>query len=258
VKPYAPISFRGLSLRETPSGPGDATLPLAFFRIKDRPGFRRLPDGEFVPVAEGFRRLDWVPLTGQSVTSRGVTYMETGRAELWVRKDDAVLPTPPLHTPWGTPMSDQPANGLRRSWIEVDVFGGWLIAYEENRPVFTTMISAGRGGVASPAEEAWKTSSTPLGQFVVTSKFLTATMDGPTDVTHADVPWVQNFSGPHSIHTAYWHDAWGERVSSGCVNVSPVDARWLFDFTAPKVPSGWHAARADVGREPATVVVVHR
>ena len=258
VKPYAPISFRGLTLRRSPGGPGDATLPLAFFRIKDRPGYRRLPDGEFVPVAEGFRRLEWVPLTGRTVTSRNITYVETNRAELWVKKDDAVIPTPPAQTPWGTLMSAEPANGLRRTWIEVDVFGGWLTAYEENVPVFTTLISAGRGGVASPAEEAWKTSSTPLGQFVVTGKFLTATMDGPTDVTHADVPWVQNFSGPHSIHTAYWHDSWGERVSSGCVNVSPIDARWLFDFSMPRVPAGWHSARADVGPEPATVVVVHR
>lgn len=255
VRPYPPIAFRGLTL-----GAGkDARLPVAFFRIKDRPGFRRLPDGDFVPVAAGFKRLEWVPLTGVKVTARDATYVETTRAGLWVREDDAVIPTPPGRTPWGDPMSvPPPSSGVRRTWIEVDVFGGWLIAYEENTPVFTTLISAGRGGVASPAEEAWRTSSTPLGNFVVTGKFLTATMDGPTDVTHADVPWVQNFSGPHSIHTAYWHDAWGERVSSGCVNVSPLDARWLFDFSAPKVPRGWHSARADVGNEPATIVVVHR
>lgn len=252
IRPYPPIAFHGLALGK------DAELPLAFFRIKSRPGFRRLPDGEFVPVAETFERLTWVPLTGTRVTSRGVTYLETKRAALWVREDDAVLPTPPAATPWGSSMNVPAPKGPRRTWIEVDVFGGWLMAYEEGRPVYTTLISAGRGGVASPAEEAWKTSSTPLGQFIVTGKYLTATMDGPTDVTHADVPWVQNFSGPHSIHTAYWHDSWGERVSSGCVNVSPVDARWLFEFSAPRVPPGWHSARADVGTEPATVVVVHR
>jgi hypothetical protein len=25
------------------------------------------------------------------------------------------------------------------------------------------------------------------------------------------------------------------------VNLAPVDARWLFDFTGPRLPSGWTA-----------------
>ena len=120
------------------------------------------------------------------------------------------------------------------------------------------MISSGRGGAAlASAPDLTTTSSTPIGRFPISGKFVTATMDAPDDLTHADVPWVQNFRGPHSIHTAYWHDAWGERVSGGCLNVSPEDGHWLFGFTEPKVPDGWHGVRWVAGLDAATWVIVH-
>jgi lipoprotein-anchoring transpeptidase ErfK/SrfK len=67
---------------------------------------------------------------------------------------------------------------------------------------------------------------------------------------------VQNFSGPYALHTAYWHDDWGDGASGGCVNLSPLDARYLFDFTEPRVPPGWHAVRREAGG-PTTRVVLH-
>ena len=38
--------------------------------------------------------------------------------------------------------------------------------------------------------------------------------------------------------------------------LSPIDAKWLFDWTDPKLPDGWHAVtvRDD---DPATVIVIH-
>jgi hypothetical protein len=46
----------------------------------------------------------------------------------------------------------------------------------------------------------------------------------------------------YAFHAAYWHDAFGAPKSHGCVNLSPIDARWLFHFTEPPVPRGWHGA----------------
>jgi hypothetical protein len=43
--------------------------------------------------------------------------------------------------------------------------------------------------------------------------------------------------------------------SHGCVNLSPLDARWLFDFTGPRLPPGWVAAYPTEG-DPGTVVRV--
>ncbi|HEX7672185.1 MAG TPA: L,D-transpeptidase, partial [Polyangiaceae bacterium] len=189
------------------------------------------------------------------------TYLETAKDELWVLAADAVVPVGSTHTPWGARVGAPDTSPVkprgRATWVESSVYGGWLIAYEDTVPVLVTLMAPGRGGVAVPPRDPTKTSSTPTGKFVVTGKFLTATMDAPDDVTHADVPWVQNFSGPHSIHAAYWHDAWGERVSGGCLNVSPTDGRWLFEFSEPKLPEGWHAVRWDPHIEAATVVLIH-
>jgi len=120
-------------------------------------------------------------------------------------------------------------------------------------------MSPGRGGGKSPeATDLFTTSSTPLGTFPVTGKFVSANMDGPGGVVHYDVPWVQNFRGAHAIHAAYWHDAWGERASGGCLNVSPEDGRFLFGFTEPPLPEGWYGVRWDPHLGPTTTLVVHR
>ncbi len=47
-------------------------------------------------------------------------------------------------------------------------------------------------------------------------------------------------------------------MSAGCVNVSPLDGKWLFDWTTPAVPDGW-AGSGPGGRHGAgTYVVIAR
>jgi lipoprotein-anchoring transpeptidase ErfK/SrfK len=138
----------------------------------------------------------------------------------------------------------------------VSIQGGWLIAFEGNEPRYVTLISPGRGGTPVPHHPLLATASTPLGTFSINTKIVTATMEAPNELVHSDVPWVQNFVGPYALHTAYWHDDWGDAVSGGCVNLSPIDARYLFDFTEPKLPPGWHAVRRET-RGPTTRVVLH-
>lgn len=55
-----------------------------------------------------------------------------------------------------------------------------------------------------------------------------------------DVPWIQYFSKGFALHGAYWHDVFGVPRSHGCVNLAPIDARVVFNFTDPPVPAGWH------------------
>ncbi|MBC7171427.1 MAG: L,D-transpeptidase, partial [Polyangiaceae bacterium] len=59
----------------------------------------------------------------------------------------------------------------------------------------------------------------------------------------------------NGLHAAFWHDAFGERRSHGCVNLSPSDARYIFEFTQPALPPGWEALLPG-DRERATVVRV--
>ena len=56
-----------------------------------------------------------------------------------------------------------------------------------------------------------------------------------------DVPFVQYFHRGFALHGAYWHDEFGKERSHGCINLSPADARYLFQFTQPVLPPGWNA-----------------
>ena len=109
------------------------------------------------------------------------------------------------------------------------------------KPVFTTLIAPGRGGIPVPGKDPISTASTPIGTFRVDGKFVWATMVSSTDssIVHSEVMYVQNFHGAHALHGAYWHDGWGELKSGGCVNLSPKDSQWLFHWTEPKIPPGW-------------------
>lgn len=254
VAPYAEVTFRGLRLGV------DAKLPLAFFRSSPRPQYERGADGRLRVGKDRWPRLGWVELTGKQEEQDGKVFLETRDSGRWLERSDAVLPKPQEQTPWGAPVGGADTGqgpGGRRTWLEASVWQGWLIAYEGTNPVYVTLIAPGRGGTPVPGKPAIDTASTPTGTFKITGKFATATMEAPGDFIHSDVPWAQNFSGPHALHGAYWHDDWGNRMSGGCVNVSPIDGKWLFEFTEPPAPAGWHGVRWRPSAEPATTFVVH-
>ena len=125
-----------------------------------------------------------------------------------------------------------------------------LTAYEGDRPVFVTLISSGRAGF-----------ETPPGSYRIQSKHVTATMDDTTNPDGAysieDVPWTMYFREGLALHAAFWHERYGEARSHGCINLSPADAHYLFDWTLPEVPDAWHGSFASRER-PGTRVVIHR
>lgn len=130
-----------------------------------------------------------------------------------------------------------------RKWIDVSIRKQILVAYEGRRPVFATLVSTGRGGMEDPEE----TTATVRGTFLIVSKHVSGTMDGDDRTAEAfdlrDVPYIQYFHKGYALHGAYWHDEFGKVRSHGCVNLAPADAAWLFEWTDPQVPEGWHGAR---------------
>lgn len=125
-------------------------------------------------------------------------------------------------------------------WVHFDLSQQVLVAYEGDRPVFTSLFSSGKKG-----------HGTPPGTFRLYLKHISARMsgddpkDGPYDI--GEVPWVMYYKGSFAVHGAYWHDVFGEVRSHGCTNVAPADARWLYFWTEPRVPSGWHSMYARKG-----------
>jgi hypothetical protein len=122
-------------------------------------------------------------------------------------------------------------------WIHVDLAEQTLIAYEDTRPVFATLVSSGKGGEYA----------TPTGLFRIDEKHITTTMRGPDPdegrYEVEEVPWTQYYHDSYALHGAYWHDTFGEVRSHGCTNIAPIDARWLFYWTAGRLPAGWNALR---------------
>jgi len=60
----------------------------------------------------------------------------------------------------------------------------------------------------------------------------------------------------YGLHGAYWHDGFGYPRSRGCINLSPRDARWLFDWALPSLPGG-RGAVLSKGENPGTWVYVY-
>jgi L,D-transpeptidase-like protein len=249
VSPYPPATFHGVVLGD------EVSLPLAFFRGKDRPKYRKT-EGGFEPTGESWLRLAHVGLTGASAREGGKKFLETKENGLYVLASEAVVFEPRETTPWGAKVGEPDATGKapagRATWIDASVEGGWLIAYEGTRPAFATMIAPGRGGRPRPGRPTLETASTPTGRYSINGKFATATMTTPQDFVHSDVPWSLTFIGPYAIHGAYWHDRWGELMSAGCVNLSLEDARWLFYWADPQLPDGWHGVRWEPSEGPTT------
>lgn len=249
VRPYPESRFHGIPLN------GDVRLPVGFVRADEGAVvLRRTEAGTFEETGEVLPRLAWVELAEGS-EGRGSELTLEMRDGRWLRGGNLGVARPARTPP---PMLSK-SNG-RKTWIDIAIGAGTLVAYEGETPVYVTLVSPGRGGPPVPGRTTLETASTPTGMFTILGKFVTATMVSSTVKTfvHSEVQYPQNFSGPYSLHGAYWHDRWGTLKSAGCVNLSPVDSKRMFAWTDPPVPQGWHGIRTPFDAEPRTLVSIRR
>jgi lipoprotein-anchoring transpeptidase ErfK/SrfK len=174
-----------------------------------------------------------VPITDHKQRVSGDTYVQA-KDGTWLREGELVRVDRYQNEPnWA-------ASG--RKWIDVSILRQALVAYEGTTPVYVTLVSTGADGIGDPKT----THSTIQGTFLIHTKHVSVTMDGeeddPDPFDFRDVPFVQYFNEGFALHAAYWHDDFGNPRSHGCVNLAPRDAAWLFRWTDPEVPPGWHAA----------------
>jgi hypothetical protein len=185
-------------------------------------------------------------LTGKKAVVRTHTYWETD-SDWWMGDNEAVIPEP-----------GPPPEGLGpdEKWIDVNLTHQFLIAFEGQKPVFVTLVSSGKKNETDKEKDH----RTVTGSFRIREKYISATMDddsasdGPYSIE--DVPWIMYFRRGYALHGAFWHDDFGHRRSHGCINLAPWDAKALFQWTDPPLPTGWHAAFA-TEEHPGTRVVVH-
>jgi hypothetical protein len=180
-------------------------------------------------------RFDLVHVRGEEVVRAGAEAMVRIGDHEWLLARDLARPTP------AAPPAEVTRPGER--WIDVDLATQTLVAYEGSQPVYATLVSTGRGGADSDR-------ATPEGVHRIWVKLLFSDMDnadrddGDARYSMQDVPYVQFFDRGVALHGTYWHGDFGRVRSHGCVNLAPLDARWLFGFTEPRLVSGWTAVYA--------------
>lgn len=115
--------------------------------------------------------------------------------------------------------------GSGQQWVGVSLRDQTAVAYEGDRPVYAAMIASGLPGTP-----------TVQGIFRTWRRVPWAKMSGGSSGSYyylEAVSWTCYFYSGYALHTAYWHDAFGSPRSHGCVNLSPYDAWWIFQWSAP-------------------------
>jgi hypothetical protein len=254
VRPYRLSTFSGVAPR------GTRALPLAWTRGTPAPKFWQTADGAFseLPRTWGPRTPIALSMQRKEVWARGRLYLETRETSqghaLWVERSKVSVMEAQKRLPAGL--------GKAEKWIRFSITEGTLIAFRGLEPLYATLASPGAGGVPRPGVDLIKASTTPLGRFRVMFKHRARDMSPEQGDQRsfwiAEVPDTQYFQHPFALHTAYWHENFGEPMSAGCINLSPKDGRWLFDFTDPALPPGFSGVGAGGPHGLGTVVIVVR
>ena len=220
-----------------------------------------------VPFTQSLRltKQGWEPvyrLYFQSV--HWITGIDDGPdGEPWYRLTDELLHLDyhvpavhvrPIHSAELQPISPEVPEG--KKWVEVSLVDQTLTAFEDGQVVMETQVSTGLPGLGVvrgiPTE-------TPRGRFNIDPKMPSKHMgDGrltadPEAYELPGVPWVSffEFTTGVAFHGTYWHDNFGSRMSHGCVNMRPEEAKWLYRWSTPVArPSDWnrmgYGTRVDV------------
>jgi len=220
------------------------TLPIAIVRSQHATRFEMHEQTKALAAAG---KLPWrsaLGLTGKIRRRGGRDYYQA-RDGSYVRADRVVKIDRFKHAPrWAK---------QGKKWVDVSILRQALVAYDGTRPVFATLVSTGADGLQDHEDSH----ATIQGTFLIHTKHVSVTMDGDErgdEFDLHDVPYVQYFQEGYALHGAYWHDDFGTPRSHGCVNLAPKDAAWLFGWTDPQVPTGWHAA---LSLKKGTTVYVH-
>jgi hypothetical protein len=213
VSPGSPSAFQGTLLEEEIQHlVGFVAAPN--LNVRARPG--ATPDN---PPIGTLARYEVISITGSEEADDGVWYQIGEDQYIHSAFARVVYQVP---RPTEIPLGDR--------WIAVDLAQQTLAAFEGDRMVLATLVASGR--------PPWYT---PKGLYRIWIKLQTAPMEGGIvergDYYYLqDVPWTMYFAKDVGLHGAYWHDRFGIPSSHGCVNLSPLDAQWLFEWATPLFP----------------------
>lgn len=195
---------------------------LAFYRTPERP-FGWVLGGTYTSPAPGETEThtqDWVNKYQviqiyDLAEAGGTTWYEIAPGEwLEARLIGKVVPD-----------TTRPGKVEGDRWISINLFEQTLAVYDHGQLVFATLVASGLPG--------WWTRP---GDFQITTKLEKTVMSGAFAADRSDyyylqdVPWTMYFDEARALHGAYWHNGFGYPRSHGCVNLSPANSHWLYEW----------------------------
>lgn len=239
----AGAKFQGVVLDGT-----SAKLPMAwtYGGRKTSPTYTLDPETKKPKPDKAVETFQALALTGREQEIAGTRYSELADGR-WIKN---------LHVRITRPGAKPPEVGANERWIDVNLTTQTLVAFEGERPVYATLISSGKESTVKDKDHR-----TPTGSWRVREKHVTTTMDGDGaagDLPYSieDVPYVMYFHNSYALHAAFWHRNFGIQMSHGCVNLAPLDAKWLFFYSDPQIPKGWHGMWSSDDRK-GSLIVIH-
>jgi lipoprotein-anchoring transpeptidase ErfK/SrfK len=178
-------------------------------------------------------RFGWVLADTQSVNSAGTPISAYSRYEVvhevpavtqnrghiavgadeWLPADKVALINPQVPA--------EAEAGVCR-FIYVNIATQTLGVYEGCKLIFATLVSTGAND--------W----TFEGDYNILYKVEYNSILPPETSTSKyyieQVPYFMTYAQNFGFHGAYWHDNFGAAASHGCINLSPADAKWLYDW----------------------------
>ena len=123
------------------------------------------------------------------------------------------------------PNPTPPAGVTNGRWMEINLFEQTLAVYQNNQLIYATLIASGMDPFF-----------TRPGLFNIYKKLETTPMAGAFEADRSDfyyledVPYTMYYDQLRALHGAYWRTYFGYPQSHGCINLSPADSRWLFEW----------------------------
>lgn len=118
---------------------------------------------------------------------------------------------------------------MPQKMIDLNLTDQRIYCYEDGNLVFTCWVATGKAGYR-----------TRTGDYRIYAQDRYVDMrSSPGDAEPyevLDVPYVSWFSGGMAIHGCYWSSEYGYPRSHGCVNVTPDDAGWIFNWAPVGTP----------------------
>jgi hypothetical protein len=100
-----------------------------------------------------------------------------------------------------------------------------LWSFEDGKMIDTFLISSGRRGAETPRGKTQVTHKLP----VHTYRWSYGAND-PRNYFIPNVKWNLRFRQHYYLHSATWHNNFGNRMSAGCINIHPTDAERIYNW----------------------------